>query len=369
MYIKRPFYPFLPFARACASFFSLCSLSVVAHAQLSPGSGFSDNFERGPGILLDNQPAGYPSAWVVDGTMSAQIIGGIGSGSTNGLRLETQVGENGTLRLDRDGYWQGINWVDLSARLAPKAVEPTTIDPSACSVFYLTAGGGLRLLNGNQWVDFDTDLDVDAMHRYTVRQDFNGQSWKLWLNGSLLTPQPLAFANPNDRSPGLCLESEGDALSDLDDVSLLRTAPAGLSDLADYSAWSATVNWQGNDSSVAGDPNNNGVPNLLEYAIGTADPVEGATPGLAPGINQLPVPDNNLVIFSFIHRSDADDVALVPYISYDLNAWDEVLVEPSSVTVSALPSSSVSNVVTVTVPVPENTDKAFVRLSVKASGS
>lgn len=357
---------FSPLVVVFIAVFSLCS---IAQAQLNPGAGFFDFFERATGLLLDNQPSEYPNAWIVDGAMTAQIISGVGAGSSNGLRLETEVGNSGKLLLDRDGFWQGINWVDLSARLAPKALEPTNIDSSACSVFYLTAGGGLRLLDGNEWVDFETGLDVNAMHRYTVRQDFSNQSWKLWLNGSLLTPQPLAFANSNQTSPGLCLESEGDAISELDNIRLLQTAPEGLSDLADFNTWSATINWQGNDSSVTGDPNQNGVPNLLEYAIGTADPVAGPSPGLSPGINQLPVSDNNRVTFSFIRRSNADDVALVPYISYDLINWQAVLVEPSAVAVSPLPTSSVSDVVTISVTVPQNTDRAFLRLSVEESGS
>jgi len=64
----------------------------------------------------------------------------------------------------------------------------------------------------------------------------------------------------------------------------LRSALLSLSvdtNRPDYTAWSSTIGWQGNDSSPSADPNDDGVTNLLAYAL-DFPPLGPVPPGALP---------------------------------------------------------------------------------------
>lgn len=67
-----------------------------------------------------------------------------------------------------------------------------------------------------------------------------------------------------------------------------------------FAAWTAGIDWQGADSSPLADPENDGIPNLLEYALG-GDPLTSD-----PGILPQPSLSNNRLALTFQRTADPD---------------------------------------------------------------
>jgi hypothetical protein len=202
--------------------FALGSLGLSLRAN-SPESVFWDDFDRGPGPLLDHQPVGVPGEWEVFDSLVAEIETGIGEAGGNGLRLQTAAGESGSLRLALTEELESIVWHQFQAKLAPRSSDPA-LDAEVNSAFYVTSAGNLRLRDGGSWVEIDfgpePGLDDGALHAYSIKQDFAAQTWELWVDGNLVTPDPLGFANPNASTNGLRFEQEGVAESIIDSVSV-----------------------------------------------------------------------------------------------------------------------------------------------------
>ncbi|MFP4358571.1 MAG: hypothetical protein ACLFSZ_09085 [Puniceicoccaceae bacterium] len=186
-----------------------------------PDTVFSDDFERGPGPLADHQPSGVPGTWELVDAIEAEIEAGIGEDGGNGLRLRTDDGGSGSLRLALTEELESIVWHHFQAALAPRDADPA-LDAEANSAFFVTSDGDLRLRDGGTWIeiDFDPGLNDGNLHEYSIRQDFVSQTWELWVDGSPATPDPLEFANPNSSTSGLRFEQDGEADSIIDSVSV-----------------------------------------------------------------------------------------------------------------------------------------------------
>jgi hypothetical protein len=76
-------------------------------------------------------------------------------------------------------------------------------------------------------------------------------------------------------------------------------------------AWTAGIDWQGEDSSALGDPEKDGIPNLLEYAFG-GDPLT-SDPGILPRLSI----SNNRLALTFQRTAD-------PQLLYQVEAGDDL---------------------------------------------
>ncbi len=189
----------------------------------SPVVVFSDNFDRGPGPLVEHQPVGGIGSWEVVDAIEADIEAGIGDEEGSGLRLQTVAGESGSLRLALTEELESIVWHHFQASLAPRASDPA-LDADANSAFFVTSMGNLRVRDGGAWseIDFGPEpgLNDGSLHEYSIKQDFVSRTWELWVDGNLVTPDPLAFANENSSTSGLRFEQDGAADSIIDSVSV-----------------------------------------------------------------------------------------------------------------------------------------------------
>jgi autotransporter-associated beta strand protein len=86
-----------------------------------------------------------------------------------------------------------------------------------------------------------------------------------------------------------------------------------------YAAWAADIEWQGADSSPLADPENDRIPNLLEYALG-GDPLIVDT-GILP---RAAVANNRLTI-TFHRNADPQLVYIVQASdNMDLSSWSDI---------------------------------------------
>ncbi len=328
--------------------------------------GFLEDFERPAGPLAD-----HPGEWAWDGLISLNIESGVGHGGSKGLSITTNADESGSLFLAGSTNWHPAVWNHFKGKLTPRSSDPA-IDSSVRCAFYVTTGGGVRARDGGEWVDVELDsvLDLNALHYWSMKLDFVDQTWKLWVNDLSLTPSPLAFANAGDSSQGLRIDQDGAATSVIDEVSVTRKALSGLADLSDYTAFAGGIDWQGRDSSALGDANDNGVPNLVEYALGITNPGSPATFG-GPGSPSSPIdtltldPVNNTITFTFQRRRGIEDVAVVPVISEDLAGWNLLPMDAGNLMITEIQANPAIDEITVTHPVPVDQTRAFVRLEVQ----
>lgn len=85
-------------------------------------------------------------------------------------------------------------------------------------------------------------------------------------------------------------------------------------DDSSFAGWSSTINWNGGDSSAGGDPDGDGVGNLLEYALG-GNPVLGGA-SILPLVEALP--DSTRLKISFNRDSSLTSL------TYEVQAANEV---------------------------------------------
>ena len=85
-----------------------------------------------------------------------------------------------------------------------------------------------------------------------------------------------------------------------------------------YSAWTAGIDWQGRDSSPLADPENDGLVNLLEYALG-GDPLASD-----PGILPQPSLSNNRLALTFQRIADPDLIYQVQASENLADPWQTV---------------------------------------------
>jgi len=266
---------------------------------------FADDFDtRGPGLLSD-----YPDLWSMDGTGSLTLADGIGLSATRALEFITESGQTLAATQYLEQTFEPAVWTDFQATLATYAndAEAPELDPEATVAFYLTEAGDVLVRNGSTWENLGLSLDTANSHRYTVKQDFVAQEWELWIDGMLVTDPPLTFAASRNTPHFLRFSLESSNSAWVDAIVIRRNAPAGLQDLATYSDWQGGINWNGEDDSVLGDPNNNGLSNLLEYSLGFIDPVSGTQiDGTAP--LQQTMEGTPMMGFTYRYNQEADDV-------------------------------------------------------------
>lgn len=100
---------------------------------------------------------------------------------------------------------------------------------------------------------------------------------------------------------------------------------------ATYAAWSADIAWNGADSSPDGDPNTDGVNNLLAYAL-DLDPLSTATSDALPYATLDSTP-GGIPWLNYYHRENtqAADLTYFVQVSEDLQSWTNLVVDGVSI--------------------------------------
>jgi autotransporter-associated beta strand protein len=98
------------------------------------------------------------------------------------------------------------------------------------------------------------------------------------------------------------------------------------------------------DKSPNGDPDNDGIENLLEYVLMDGDP-SSSNPGILPTISA----SGENLIFTFLRRSAATEVTQTFQYGSDLSGWTNVPLVPGGMVAITSPESGIEQVV-VTVP-------------------
>ncbi len=319
---------------------------------------FLDDFERGPGVLPD-----VPGLWTIASGATAEIKPSIGTEGSYGLELFATGGDPAELTLHLPGHWRDVSWKQLDAILVPYLDDADTpsVDTDAAVAFYLTESGDLRIRDGADWYALGLTLDPAAMHRYTVRQDYITQTWKLWVDGNLVVDPPAAFANPRSVPAFVRISHSQDEAAVFDNFAI-TAAPqnAGvLTGLATFDAWSGDRTWNGADGTPTGDPNANGLSNLLEYAFGFADPVNGTH---AYATSMAFDESGPVLTLTYRRNRAAEDLSFTVQTSSDLSTWTDL--EPGTADVTITPSAA-PGVDYIAVKVPMTADHLFVRLRVR----
>ncbi len=321
---------------------------------------FQDDFERGP-ERLDFEPG----LWSIQGALPGKIQPGLGTSGSRALEIDTPFTVGTSLTQFLEQTWRGASWTDFSAILDtyPEGESPA-ISADAAVVFHLVDAGDeradVRIRDGSEWQTFALDLDSAISHRYTVRQDYISGTWKFWVDGTPVSGTAFGFANPREAPGFFRIRQTASALSVLDDLTVTRAAPDGLTGVKDYSFWRQEVEtnhgWAGSDDSATGDPNLNGLSNLEEYGFGFSNPVTGAhyyTPGLLVTKNG----ETDVMEFTFRRSRDVEDLFFEPEISGTLGSWAPLRPDVGQVTITPLAEI---DLITITLPALEGA--GFVRL-------
>ena len=320
---------------------------------------FLDDFERGPGALTD-----HPGMWNFhsDGPTGA-IQTAIGAADSRGLELVTAAEETADLTLHLPDHWQAVSWKQFEAILATYAddADAPEIDPEAAVAFYLIESGDLHIRDGADWYALGLSLETTDLHRFTVRQDYIAQTWQLWVNGTLVTDPPAAFANAV-AVPSFFRISQGAGQTAIfDNIAVSAGGPEGsLGGLLDYNHWRDAHLWNGADNTAGGDPNANNLPNLLEYGFGFTDPVDGTHAYSTP--LELD-PSTGEVSFTFRRNRAAEDLSFTVETSPDLSPGSWTTFRPAAADVTVTPTGD-SDVDEITVRLPAPETRLFVRLRV-----
>lgn len=105
-----------------------------------------------------------------------------------------------------------------------------------------------------------------------------------------------------------------------------------------FSDWSDGIEWNGADSSPLGDPNFDGITNLVCYSTG-ADPLNAAAAAdKLPTCKIIPDGGENWLTFSYRARNDAPDLTCFVVSSETLSGWSELEPDGSSITIETLDS-------------------------------
>lgn len=104
-----------------------------------------------------------------------------------------------------------------------------------------------------------------------------------------------------------------------------------------YAAWSASVAWEGADSSSLADPNNDGVTNLLAYAL-DLPPLTAVSPVDLPFPTLDITPDGPWLSLTYRENTSATDLIYAVQTSTDLSAWSTLVIDGINVVAETIDS-------------------------------
>ncbi len=139
----------------------------------------------------------------------------------------------------------------------------------------------------------------------------------------------------------------------VDDVVLSGIAPAVTTPVSNFASWWSSRFGAGVTADPLGDPDGDGISNLLEYALGM-DP-------LAPGLMPAPELTDGMLSITFERPKTPADITWAAEISDDLQTWTEIPLEVIS-------SGETETMRAADTNPPPDTGRRFMRLKVSVAG-
>ena len=220
----------------------------------SDGDGMGDGAEllNGTSPLLANSHTGLPfvesfelpavscgelagqHGWSGIGSNVAWVVAHATTGSLQELILGADPDSGGLVMHPLATHGLGVVWIELhAAPVRRMAGAPASVSAGVASAFYFNGEGRLMtydatLLPG-RWVcqTNAVPLELNAMARITVRHDYVGQCWGLWLDGTNVV-HSLPFTTRVPELARLQLRSALFQQSRVDDITVSTNTPAGF---------------------------------------------------------------------------------------------------------------------------------------------
>ncbi|MCA9431856.1 MAG: hypothetical protein KC940_15200 [Candidatus Omnitrophica bacterium] len=183
--------------------------------------------------------------------IQSEVAGGIRRGSQS-LMIEPAsiIGRDLTAPSQQviyvDGFYQGPT-VDFIP-------DATQMEDAGSSLVLFHVTEGIMGLDGNgsgggSWIASGVDVSNDSFQRITIRQDYNAQTWNLYVDGDMVL-EGLGFKDSTVTTlSGINIETSSDGEGFLDDFSVTTTPPSFLGGPALFSfqaEWvqnSGDLNW------------------------------------------------------------------------------------------------------------------------------
>ena len=270
-------------------------------------------------------PAATNNLTIAAGNFSGTITdNGFGDGGTTGTTGDTRISlfkaSNATLTLSGTTSYSGNTTVQA---------------------------GTLRLGNGTSSTNLTDSADVTVAPGAMLHLDYAGTDVidELWLGGVRKSPGIYSAAN----SPGFITGTGA--------LNVANGPPADP-----FVEW-IELTWQAlADKTPDGDPDNDGIPNLLEYVLQGGDPTVSSSEILP----KLSLSGSN-VVFTVLRRAAATGTTQAFQYGSSLSDWTDVAI-PGGAGVSLTPNNPSAGIDTITITIPQpSQSRIFGRLKVSYS--
>ena len=315
--------------------FSNCSRILVKKMSLI---NFGDKTNRTSSDVIAFKGNGYPSI-VSDCTINGGSGRGIWTLGNTASASGFIFNSNSISNVNMDG-------IDLDTTTsASLAIDNTCADNSRNGIF-TEEGANLNHIIRNVCTSNDIGINVYSKdNRNTVRNAFigntcynNGRGLRFGALAPLYTSQNFAFNNQISRSSRSGIDAQNTGSENYISQSILLNNTAPLESIASaiffnspassfsftsdtgYLDWQELFGWSASASLPDADPNGNGVPNLLEYAL-ALDPLSTTPPALPLVGWDTSRPNGPWLTFSYRHNKSATDLTYEIWSSTDLKNW------------------------------------------------
>ncbi len=199
----------------------------AAEAHVLGNVPFSDGFEADAVGAF----ASGTRLWQVNSGDNAVVEVSNAGGNPEGALSLSLTGSNISLARDFAGSVPApVVWLDFHFKAAPRATPPQDIPADVAAVFYFDTDGKTVALNGGgngggEWLAVGPSLP--AWNRVSLRMDYPGQRWALWLNGVRFADN-LGFAHPVPFFSGFALHHSDLSPASFDGFQVRHDEPADL---------------------------------------------------------------------------------------------------------------------------------------------
>jgi parallel beta-helix repeat protein len=316
--------------------FSNCSWILIKNMSLI---NFGNKNVRTNSDVIAFKGNGNPSI-VSDCTINGGSGRGIWTlGNTGGSTSGFIFNSNSISNVAMDG-------IDLDITTSASLVIDNTCSDNLRYGIFTEEGANLNHIIRNICTSNDIGINVYSKdNNNTVRNAFigntcynNGRGLRFGSEAPLYTSQNFAFNNQISRSSrsGIDAQNTGSENYISQSIFLDNTAPLesitsaiffnspasslSFTSVAGYLVWQESFGWSASASLPDADPNGNGVPNLLEYAL-ALDPLSTTPPALPLVGWDTGRPNGPWLTFSYRHNKSATDLTYEIWSSTDLKNW------------------------------------------------
>ena len=316
--------------------FSNCSRILIKEMSLI---NFGDKTTRTNSDVIAFKGNGNPSI-VSDCTINGGSGRGIWTLGNNGGSASGFIfNSNSISNVNMDG-------IDLDTTTSASLAIDNTCSDNIRNGIFTEEGANLNHIIRNICTSNDIGINVYSKdNRNTVRNAFigntcynNGRGLRFGSAAPLYTSQNFAFNNQISHSSRSGIDAQNTGSENYISQSILLNNTAPLESIASaiffnspassfpftsdtgYLDWQQSFGWSASASLPYADPNGNGVPNLLEYAL-ALDPLSTTPPKLPSVEWDTSSPNGPWLTFTCRRNKSATDLTYEVWSSTDLKNW------------------------------------------------